>query len=168
VTDQPLISEERIRRALEELGIHDIHSAHPDRPVHRDTLAGALLALSDLAARRAESDRLGEGYRWALRLIGGLDEAEAARWWARLMVDRLYLLADGLLESGTTGGELPLAEVAGPAAMAAANLLALLHHTAPDPGLVSQAVSGADRNLRHAVAGLAALRAMLARDGYDL
>jgi len=162
----PLISEERIRAALAALGLREIHSADPVRVVDRDILAGALLALADLSAGRADPDRLDEGYRWALGTITGGDAAASARWWARLAMDRLHLAADGLPRDAGSG--LPLAEVAGPAALAAANVLMLLHHSAPDPGLVALAVSHAQTNLGRATEGLAQLRVRLAADGYDL
>jgi len=44
----------------------------------------------------------------------------------------------------------------------------LVHHAAPEPGLVALAVSHAQSNLSRAAEGLAALRAELARDGFDL
>lgn len=162
----PLTSEERIRGALAALGLREIQSADPARVVDRDLLAGALLALADLSASRADPDRLDEGYRWALNTIIGGDAAASARWWARLAMDRLHLAADGLPRD--VGGGLPLAGVAGPAAMAAANVLMLLHHAAPEPGLVALAVSHAQTNLSRAAEGLATLRAQLARDGFDL
>lgn len=162
----PLIGEERIRAALAALGLREIHSADPGREVDRDVLAGALLALADIAAGRTDPARLTEGYRWALTTLAGGDTAAAARWWARLAMDRLHLTADGLPRD--TDGGLPLAGVAGPAATAASNALMLLHHPAPDPGLVALAVGHAQTNLDRAGEGLAQLRAQLARDGYDL
>jgi len=166
VTDpETLISEERIRGALAALGLREIQSADPARAVDRDLLAGALLALADLSASGADPGRLDEGYRWALNKVTGVDAA-AARWWARLAMDRLHLAADGLPRD--VGGGLPLTGVAGPAAMAAANVLMLLHHAAPEPGLVALVVSHAQTNLSRAAEGLALLRAQLARDGFDL
>jgi len=162
----PLISEDRIRAALTALGLRDVHSADPGRPVDRDVLAGALLALADMTTSRADPDKLAAGYRAALAMLTDGDEPAAARWWARLSSDRLHLAVDGLPRPAH--GDLPLANVIGPAATAAANVLVLLHNTAPDPGLVNTVVTTAGLNLDHAAEGFVVLRERLKGAGYDL
>jgi hypothetical protein len=162
VTDQPLIGDERLRDALSALGLHDVHSADPGRQVTRAVLAGALLALAELAADQADPAELTEGHRWALDTILR-DELAAQRWSARLARERLHRTADTLPRPGVD--ELPLTDVAGPAILAAANILVLLHQS-PPPSLVNQAVDAAGANLRSATQSLFSLRAALARAGY--
>lgn len=162
----PLISEESIRAALAALGLREVRSTDPDRVVDRDLLAGALLALADMAAGRADPEQLDSGYRAALRIVNDGDTEAASRWWARLTMDRLHLAVDGLPRAAS--GSLPLTNVAGPAAAAAANILMLLHNIAPAPGLVTTVVTHAGINLDRAAEGLAELREQLGRDGYDL
>jgi hypothetical protein len=122
VTDNPWISAHRVRAALDALGLTGIRSTHPDRPVDPAFLAGAR-------------------YRWAAAAVTAEDPALAEPMRARLSVDRLHRIADALPTSRQ--GALPLAEVAGPAAMAAANVLALASGPAPTSGLVASAITAA-------------------------
>lgn len=146
MTDNPWIDPDRIRHALEALGLTGIRSTDPDRPVDPAFLAGALLLFAELAGLGADRGQLAAGYRWAAGAVTAEDSALADSVRARLAVDRLHRTADALPANGE--GKLPLAEVAGPAAMAAANVLALTIDPAPTPAKVADAVNAAGASLR--------------------
>jgi hypothetical protein len=166
VTENPWIDASRTRAALDALGLTGIRSTDPARPVDPAFLAGALLLFAELAALGADRAQLAAGYRWAAAAATAEEPALADTLRARLAVDRLHRVADAL--PGSAEGELPLAEVAGPAAMAAANVLALTIDPAPAPGKVADAVNNASASLRDAVQAAFALREALARDGFDV
>ena len=166
MTDNPWIEPGRTRAALDALGLTGIRSTDPIRPVDPAFLAGALLLVAELAALGADRAQLAAGYRWAASAVTAEDPALAGTVRARLAVDRLHRVADALPASGE--GELPLSEVAGPAAMAAANVLALTIDAAPTPAKVAAAVNAAGTSLRDAAQAAFSLRAALARDGYDV
>jgi hypothetical protein len=140
------------------------------RPVDHGVLLGMLLALIESAVRRdlagAPADSLTSGYQWMLRELAEQDRPAAARMWALLLQDRLHRSVD---ELGEAAGEdtLGLVAAAAPALLAAANLLGLLHHAAPDPGRVASAVTTARANLATAGTALAGLRDRLRRDGFE-
>ncbi len=166
-----LLDDERLHAALAALGLREIRSDDPARPVDHGVLLGMLLALVESAILRdLTGDRAGQldgGYRWMLRTLAEQDRPAADRMWAVLLQDRLNRTGD---ELGAAAGDdaLGLVAAAAPALLTAANLLGLLHHTAPGPGLVSSVVTTAQANLSSAGAGVARLRDGLRRDGFEV
>ena len=165
MTDYPWIDATRTEAALDALGL-GIRSTDLARPLDPAFLAGALLLFAELAALGTDRGQLAAGYRWAATAATAEEPGLAEPLRARLAVDRLHRVADALPASAE--GAPPLAEVAGPAAMAAANVLALTIDPAPAPGTVADAVNGAGAGLRDAVRAVFALRDALARDGFDV
>jgi hypothetical protein len=166
----PLLDDEHLRAALAALGLREIRSVDPDRPIDHAVLLGMLLALIEVAVRRdlagVPADSLTSGYRWMLRELAEQDQPAAARTWALLLQDRLHRTVDELREAAGDD-TLGLVATAAPTLLAAANLLGLLHHAAPDPGHVASTVTTARANLATAGTALAGLRDRLRRDGFD-
>ena len=173
MTDDPgrLVDDEQLLAALGALGLREVRSTDPQAPVEYGFLLGALLALTEYfvaAAPLVGADRtvVRGGYRWALDQLAHHDTPTAARTWALLLQDRLNRTADELQTVGATGQS--LVAVAGPAALAGANVLSLLHHTAASPSLVATSVGTAEANLATAAGALDRLRAELRSAGFEL
>lgn len=154
------VTAEQLRAALAALGRADVVAP----AVGHDALIGALLALVEAYARTQVDDpvALRSGYREAVLGLAGGDVPVARRTWALQLVARLHHTAEQLRDTPAA----PLVDVAGPAALAAANAVVLLHHASPSPDAVAEAVTTAAANLDAAQGALDRLRADLRADGF--
>ena len=79
---QPRVGDEQLRAALAALGLSEIGSTDPARPVDRGVLLGMLLALAEAMLHDPAGTRPGgmdSGYRWMLRTLAGGDRPAADR-----------------------------------------------------------------------------------------
>ncbi len=165
--DPPFLSEEQLRHAVKALGITD----ESDTSRSRAYLLGALLALVETACYH-DLDRVDlpvahDGYLGALLALSGEDPQACARAWALVLNDRLNRTAVDLNDA-TDGSGRMFIEVAGPAMLAAANLLNVLNHTGLTEQVMRDTIAYADGNLKTARRNLGQLRETLRRQGFQL
>jgi hypothetical protein len=169
---EPVTDDEQLVAALAALGVEDMRSADPARPLPHAWLLGALLLMVELQVRHdvttpPERREVSAGYRWMLQRLAGGDTPDARRTWAVQLGERLGRTGEELREE-EDGHADRLVTVARTASWAAANMLGLLHHVAPAPGDVAEVVRLTGQNLDAATRELDALRAELRGQGFDV
>lgn len=164
--DELFIEADQARAALQALGLSGL-----SEDAGRAFLLGALLALVESAAwqdlDRSELPVAHEGYMSTLVALSGDDLQAAARVWVSVLNDRLNRTAVELNEA-TEGNGRMFVDVAGPAMLVAANLMALLNHSDLSEDRMRETIAMADGNLKMARRNLGQLRDTLRSQGFKL
>lgn len=163
VPDEPFVTAAGARAALECLGAKGL----PDDLTHGQ-LIGMLLAVAETSARydhdRADVNEFHDGYTLALIAMAPPDEPiRAAQEWIVLLNDRLNRTALELNEAVEGTGR-PFIDVAGPALLAASNILVMLNSDDLDADKAATVLDSADAHLKLARASLGEARKLVRRD----
>lgn len=159
---EPFITEAGARAALECLGAKGL----PDDIGHGE-LVGMLLAVAETSARydhdRADVAQFHTGYINALIATSQGDPYKAAQEWIVLLNDRLNRTALELHEAVEGTGR-PFIDVAGPALLAASNVLVMLNTADLDADKARTVLDSADAHLKMARAAIGEARRLVRRD----
>lgn len=162
IPDEPFVTTAGARAALECLGAKGL----ADDLTHGQ-LIGMLLAAVETSARydhnRADVAEFHDGYIQALIATAQGDPYKAAQEWITLLNDRLNRTALELHEATEGSGRIFI-EVAGPALVAASNVLVMLNTADLDWDKARAVLNTADNHLKLARAAIGEARKAVQRD----